>query len=73
MLHHREELLEEVDRLVKTGNFDYLLIETSGLAEPLSIAETLAPAVSLDSLITVVDAVNFLRDFQEADYFAIGA
>lgn len=72
----REDLLEEVSRLAREGRFDYLLIESSGIAEPLPVAETftfrdaqgqsLSDLARLDTLVTVVDGVNFLRDFQAA-------
>lgn len=72
----REDLLEEVSRLSREGRFDYLLIESTGIAEPLPVAETftfrdaqgqsLSDLARLDTLVTVVDGVNFLRDFQAA-------
>jgi len=72
----REDLLEEVSRLAREGRFDYLLIESTGIAEPLPVAETftfrdaqgqsLSDLARLDTLVTVVDGVNFLRDFQAA-------
>ena len=76
----REDLLEEVGRLARDGRFDYLLIESTGISEPLPVAETftfrdeqgqsLADLARLDTLVTVVDGVNFLRDFHEADSLA---
>lgn len=72
----REDLLTEVGNLAKEGRFDYLVIESTGIAEPLPIAETftfrdengasLSDVARLDTLVTVVDAVNFLRNYQEA-------
>ncbi|MGL4315550.1 MAG: zinc metallochaperone GTPase ZigA [Pseudomonas sp.] len=72
----REDLLEEVSRLAREGRFDYLLIESTGIAEPLPVAETftfrdeqgqsLADLARLDTMVTVVDGVNFLRDYNEA-------
>jgi len=76
----REDLLEEVTRLAEAGRFDYLLIESTGIAEPLPVAETftfrdeqgrsLSDLARLDTLVTVVDGVNFLRDFHEAQSLA---
>ncbi|WP_460425408.1 zinc metallochaperone GTPase ZigA [Azotobacter armeniacus] len=76
----REDLLEEVSRLACEGRFDYLLIESTGIAEPLPVAETftfcdeqgrsLSDLARLDTLVTVVDGVNFLRDFHEAESLA---
>lgn len=72
----REDLLEAVSRLAREGRFDYLLIESTGISEPLPVAETftfrdelghsLSDLARLDTLVTVVDGVNFLRDFHEA-------
>ncbi len=72
----REDLLEEVTKLAKDGRFDYLLIESTGISEPLPVAETftfadedgvsLSHVARLDTMVTVVDAVNFLNDFDEA-------
>jgi G3E family GTPase len=69
-------LLIEVGQLAKAGRFDYLLIESTGIAEPMPIAETftfrdengvsLSDICRLDTMVTVVDAVNFMRDYQEA-------
>jgi len=72
----REDLLEEVNRLAKDGRFDYLVIESTGISEPLPVAETftfadeqgvsLSDVADLDTMVTVVDAVNFLKDYDEA-------
>ncbi|MCL5975696.1 MAG: zinc metallochaperone GTPase ZigA [Gammaproteobacteria bacterium] len=72
----REDLLIEVRQLAAEKRFDYLVIESTGISEPLPIAETftfadedgesLSQIARLDTMITVVDAVNFLRDFNEA-------
>lgn len=72
----REDLLTEVRQLASSGRFDYLLIESTGISEPLPVAETftfadedgvsLSDIARLDTMVTVVDAVNFLRDFHEA-------
>jgi G3E family GTPase len=73
----REDLLQEVGRLAAEGRFDYLLIESTGISEPLPVAETfifededgrsLSNAAKLDTLVTVVDGVNFLEDFDSVD------
>ena len=73
----REDLLREVRRLGKAGRFDYLLIESTGISEPLPVAETftfaddenhrLSDFARLDTLVTVVDAVNFLTDFDSIE------
>ena len=69
----REDLLEEVARLAREERFDYLLVESTGISEPLPVAETftftdeqgesLAALARLDTLVTVVDARNFLDDY----------
>ena len=74
----RQDLLEEVTTLAQEGRFDYLLIESTGISEPLPVAETftfadengvsLSEVASLDTMVTVVDAVNFLNDYDEAKY-----
>ena len=74
----REDLLEEVNNLAKEGRFDYLVIESTGISEPLPVAETftfadedgvsLSDIANLDTMVTVVDAVNFLKDYEEAKY-----
>ncbi|NLR76513.1 zinc metallochaperone GTPase ZigA [Leeia aquatica] len=71
----REDLLIEVRKLAETGRFDYLVIESTGIAEPLPIAETftftdedgcsLSQFARLDTLVTVVDGFNFLRDYAD--------
>ena len=76
----REDLLEEVSKLAKEGRFDYLLIESTGISEPLPVAETftfrgedgqsLADIARLDTMVTVVDGVNFLIDYQAAESLA---
>ena len=73
----REDLLEEVSALAKDGRFDYLLIESTGISEPLPVAETftfrdeagqsLADVARLDTMATVVDGLSFLQDFQAAE------
>ena len=74
----REDLLLEVRRLANEGRFDYLLIESTGISEPLPVAETftfadengvsLSDVAMLDTMVTVVDGVNFLTDYDEAKY-----
>ena len=74
----REDLLLEVNKLAKDGRFDYLVIESTGISEPLPVAETftfadedgvsLSDVATLDTMVTVVDAVNFLKDYDEAKY-----
>ncbi|MEL6367747.1 MAG: GTP-binding protein, partial [Pseudomonadota bacterium] len=72
----REDLLEEVTSLAKDGRFDYLLVESTGISEPLPVAETftfadedgisLSDVATLDTMVTVVDAINFLKDYEQA-------
>ncbi len=76
----REDLLQEVTRLAREGRFDYLLIESTGISEPLPIAETftfplddgfsLADVARLDTMVTVVDARNILRELETLDTLA---
>lgn len=76
----RDDLLTEVRRLASEGRFDYLLIESTGIAEPLPVAATfdfrdendisLSDVARLDTMVTVVDAVNLLRDFSSHDFLA---
>ncbi|WP_342651186.1 zinc metallochaperone GTPase ZigA [Pseudomonas sp. REB1044] len=73
----REDLLLEVDRLAKEGRFDQLVIESTGISEPLPVAETftfegedgrsLGEVAQLDTMVTVVDSFNFLRDYSSRD------
>ncbi|NYT46565.1 MAG: GTP-binding protein [Candidatus Methanofishera endochildressiae] len=72
----REDLLLEVGKLAKDQRFDYLVIESTGISEPLPVAETftfadedgvsLSDVATLDTMVTVVDAVNFLKDYEQA-------
>lgn len=74
----RDDLLKEVERLAKEGRYDYLLIESTGIAEPLPVAATfefrdeagksLADMARLDAMVTVVDAANLLRDYSSQDF-----
>ncbi|MCC9599368.1 GTP-binding protein [Stieleria sp. JC731] len=76
----REDLLIEVSRLAKEGRFDYLLIESTGISEPLPVAETftfegddgtsLSQIAELDTMVTVVDAGSFMQDFGSWDDLA---
>ena len=73
----REDLLVEITKLAREGRFDYLLIESTGISEPLPVAETftfadeqgnsLSDVAMLDTMVTVVDAANFLNDFSSQD------
>lgn len=70
----REDLLLEVNRLAQEGRFDNLVIESTGISEPLPVAETftfaddsgqsLSEVALLDTMVTVVDGYNFLRDYE---------
>ncbi|MFE1603251.1 zinc metallochaperone GTPase ZigA [Methylobacterium sp. ID0610] len=74
----RDDLLQEVRRLAREGRFDYLLIESTGIAEPLPVAstfsfrdeagESLSDVARLDTMVTVVDAMNLLRDYGSNDF-----
>lgn len=73
----REDLLEEVGRLARERRFDYLLIESTGISEPLPVAETftftdssgrsLSEVAQLDTMVTVVDAKHFLDDWESEE------
>ncbi len=74
----REDLLEEVERLAGEGRFDYLLIESTGISEPMPVAATfefedeagksLSKVARLDTMVTVVDARAFIEDYSSADF-----
>ena len=74
----RDDLLAEVRRLAGEGRFDYLLIESTGISEPLPVAatfefrdesgESLSDVARLDTMVTVVDAVNLLKDYSSHDF-----
>ncbi len=74
----REDLLIEINKLAEEKKFDYLVIESTGISEPLPVAETftfedengvsLSDAANLDTMVTVVDAVNFIKDYEDAKY-----
>lgn len=73
----REDLLVEVRRLAQDQRFDQLVIESTGISEPLPVAETftfedengisLNEFARLDTMVTVVDAYNFLKDYSSLD------
>ncbi len=73
----RDDLLAEVSRLAQEGRFDYLLIESTGISEPIPVAQTftfededgvsLSQVSLLDTMVTVVDTASFLRDYNAAD------
>ncbi len=72
----REDLLIEIGKLAQEGKFDYLLVESTGISEPMPVAETfvftdqngasLSDIARLDTMVTVVDALNFLNDYMES-------
>ncbi len=74
----RNDLLAEVRRLAGEGRFDYLLIESTGVSEPLPVAATfefrdaqdasLSDVARLDTMVSVVDAVNLLSDYSSHDF-----
>jgi G3E family GTPase len=71
-------LLIEVSKLARDGWFDYLVIESTGISEPLPVAETftfedeegrsLSDVARLDTMVTVVDAASFLEEYRRADF-----
>lgn len=76
----RDDLLQEVRRLGEQGVYDYLLIESTGISEPLPVATTfefrdeagasLSDVSRLDTMVTVVDAVNLLKDYSSHDFLS---
>ncbi|MCB4809117.1 GTP-binding protein [Tamlana sp. 62-3] len=77
----REDLMVEVEKLASQNKFDYLLIESTGISEPIPVAQTftfesedgnidLSRFSYIDTMVTVVDAFNFLKDFSSPDYLA---
>lgn len=76
----REDLLVEIAKLADEGRFDYLIVESSGISEPMPVAATfmfedrngrsLSEVARLDTMVTLVDAVNFERDFESLDDLA---
>lgn len=74
----REDLLKEVERLARDGRFDYILIESTGVGEPVPVAQTftyideehgidLSKICRLDTMVTVVDAYRFWHDFSSGE------
>ena len=73
----REDLLKEVDKLARQNRFDHLVIESTGVSEPMPVAETftfedengssLGEIASIDTMVTVVDAPNFLSDYRTTE------
>ena len=75
----REDLMIEVEKLAKAQKFDYLIIESTGISEPIPVAQTfsfesedgsidLSSFSYVDTMVTVVDAFNFLKDFSSPQY-----
>ncbi|MFY8038574.1 MAG: zinc metallochaperone GTPase ZigA [Bosea sp. (in: a-proteobacteria)] len=74
----RDDLLLEVRRLAEEKRFDYLVIESTGISEPLPVATTfdfrdedgisLSDIARLDTMVTVVDAANLLKDYSSSDF-----
>ena len=74
----REDLLEQVRQLSKEKRFDYLLIESTGISEPLPVATTfdfrdeneqsLSDVSRLDTMVTVVDAANLIKNYSSTDF-----
>ncbi|MFN3820281.1 GTP-binding protein [Blastomonas sp.] len=76
----RDDLLKEVRTLAEGGRFDYLVIESTGISEPLPVAatfnfrdeagESLGDVATLDTMVTLVDAVNLLKDYASHEFLA---
>ena len=76
----RDDLLKEVTALAREGRFDYLLIESTGISEPLPVAATfdfrdehgfsLGDVARIDTMVTVVDAAHLLKDYSSSDFLA---
>jgi len=75
----REDLMIEVEKLAKEQRFDYLIIESTGISEPIPVAQTFSFASEdgqldlsrfsyVDTMVTVVDGYNFLKDFSSSQY-----
>ena len=74
----RDDLLKEVERLVQRNNIDYIVIESTGISEPVPVAQTfsyideemgidLTSICRLDTMVTVVDANRFINDINSED------
>jgi G3E family GTPase len=74
----REDLMKEVERLVDEGNIDYIVIESSGISEPIPVAQTftyideefnidLTSKCHIDAMITVVDGFRFFEDYNSGE------
>ena len=74
----REDLIIEVNRLIENGDIDYIVIESSGISEPIPVAQTftytddalnidLTKNCRLDTMVTVVDANRFWDDFADGE------
>lgn len=78
----REDLLEQVESLAAEGKYDYLLIESTGISEPLPVAATfdfrdendksLSDVAQLDTMVTVVDAANLIKNYSSTDFLKDG-
>ncbi len=77
----REDLMIEVEKLANQQKFDYLIIESTGISEPIPVAQTfsfesengkidLSRFSYIDTMVTVVDAYNFMKDFSSSEYLA---
>jgi len=75
----REDLMIEVEKLAKAQRFDYLIIESTGISEPIPVAQTfsfesedgkidLSKFSYVDTMVTVVDSLNFIKDFSSSHY-----
>ena len=75
----REDLMIEVEKLAKAQKFDYLIIESTGISEPIPVAQTfsfesedgsidLSKFSYVDTMVTVVDSFNFIKDFSSPEY-----
>lgn len=79
----RDDLLKEVRTLAHDGRFDYLVIESTGISEPLPVAATfsfrdedgqsLGDVSRIDTMVTVVDAINLLSDYSSDDLLSARA